>query len=98
MFKTKTQVSRLIFFGIVASSIAVLFTACSHGATSGGTNRIFRTECYYDRAVIKLPTGETIAGKVESWRDFADCDLLQVKIDDTTYLVHSNNCVLIKED
>lgn len=97
MIKTKTRVSRLMLFGIMVCITTVLFTACNHGVTSNGTNRILGTEDYYDRAVIKLPTGETIDGKVESWHKFEDCDLLQVTIDDNTYLVHSSNCILINE-
>ena len=33
----------------------------------------------------------------ESWKDYDDGDQIQVKIDGTTYLVHSVNIVLIKE-
>ena len=38
-----------------------------------------------------------ISGKIESWKDYDDGDQIQVKIDGTTYLVHSVNIVLIKE-
>lgn len=38
-----------------------------------------------------------VAGKIESWKDYDDGDQIQVKIDGTTYLVHSVNIVLIKE-
>lgn len=49
----------------------------------------------YEYAIIGLPNGETIEGKVSSWTDFEDGDQLQVRIDGKTYLVHSSNVVLI---
>ena len=49
----------------------------------------------YEYAIIGLPNGEVVEGKVSSWTDFEDGDQLQVKIDGKTYLVHSSNVVLI---
>ena len=49
----------------------------------------------YEYAIIGLPNGETVEGKVSSWTDFEDGDQIQVKIDGKTYLVHSSNIVLI---
>ena len=51
----------------------------------------------YEYAIIGLPNGETVEGKVSSWTDFEDGDQIQVKIDGKTYLVHSSNIVLISE-
>lgn len=51
----------------------------------------------FDRAVISLPNGDIIEGTVDSWTDYADGDQIQVKINGTTYLVHSSNIVLIAE-
>ena len=51
----------------------------------------------YERAVLSLPNGEVIEGKVSSWTDFEDGDQIQVRIDGKTYLVHSSNIVLISE-
>lgn len=51
----------------------------------------------YDRAVVSLPNGEIVEGNVDSWFDFEDGDQIQVKIDGTTYLVHSSDVVLIKD-
>ena len=49
----------------------------------------------YEYAIIALPNGEIVEGKVTSWTDFEDGDQLQIKIDGKTYLVHSSNVVLI---
>ena len=51
----------------------------------------------YEYAIIGLPNGETVEGKVSSWTDYEDGDQLQVKIDGKTYLVHSSNVVLISK-
>ena len=51
----------------------------------------------YEYAIIGLPNGETVEGKVSSWTDFEDGDQLQIRIDGKTYLVHSSNVVLISE-
>jgi len=51
----------------------------------------------YEYAIIGLPNGETVEGKVSSWTDFEDGDQIQVKINGKTYLVHSSNVVLISK-
>lgn len=51
----------------------------------------------FERAIISLPNGEVVEGKVESWKDYEDGDQIQVKIDGKTYLVHSSNIVLISD-
>ena len=59
--------------------------------------QIIDTTYTYDRAVLSLPDGEIVEGKVTSWKDFADGDQIQVKINGKSYLVHSSNIVLISE-
>ena len=51
----------------------------------------------YEYAIIGLPNGEVVEGKVTSWTDFEDGDQIQVKIAGKTYLVHSSNVVLISD-
>ena len=51
----------------------------------------------YERAILSLPNGEVIEGKVSSWTDFEDGDQIQVRIEGKTYLVHSSNIVLISD-
>ena len=48
----------------------------------------------YEYAIIGLPNGEVVEGKVSIWTDYEDGDQLQVKINGKTYLVHSSNVVL----
>ena len=51
----------------------------------------------YDYAIILIPDGSVVKGKVQSWTDFKDGDQIQVKIDGKTYLTHSMNVVMIKD-
>ena len=51
----------------------------------------------YERAILSLPNGEVVEGRVSSWTDFEDGDQIHVKIDGKTYLVHSSNIVLISD-
>lgn len=67
----------------------LLLTGCNY--------QMVDTTYKYDRAIISLPNGEVIEGKVDSWMDFEDGDQIQVKIDGKTYLVHSTDIVLIKD-
>lgn len=59
--------------------------------------QVIDTTYSYDRAILSLPNGEVIDGKVTSWLDFEDGDQIQVKINGVSYLVHSSNVVLIDE-
>lgn len=76
--------------------IAVLVASC---LTLGGCGNkdLFDTVYNYDYAIIQLPNGEIIEGKVEKWADYEDGDQLQIKIDGVIYLVHSNNVSLMKK-
>lgn len=51
----------------------------------------------FDYAIIRLPNGEVIEGKIISWRDYEDGEQLQLKLEDgNTYLVNSFYTTLIK--
>ena len=66
-------------------------------ATLSGCNKqIFDTTYKFDKAIISLPNGDGVEGKVDSWTDYKDGDQIQVKINGVTYLVHSSDIVLIK--
>ena len=76
---------------IIVSSIilAVSLVACN--------KQVVDLTYSYERAIISLPNGEIVEGKVQSWTDFEDGDQIQVKIDGVTYLVHASQIVLISE-
>ena len=64
---------------------------------SGCNKQVIDLTYAYDKAIIYLPNGEVIEGKVQGWTDYADGDQIQVKIDGKTYLVHSSQIALIAE-
>lgn len=75
---------------IATMCVALSLSAC-------GNRQIFDTTYTFDRAIISMPDGTVIEGKVQSWTDYEDGDQMQVKIDGKTYLVHSSNIALIAE-
>lgn len=66
-------------------------------ALTGCNKQVLDTTFSFDSAIISLPNGEVITGKVQSWKDYEDGDQIQVKIDGVTYLVHSSNVALISD-
>lgn len=79
----------LVLIGILIFSIVAL-SGC-------GNMQMISTTYSFEYAIIGLPNGEVIEGKVQSWMDFEDGDQIQVKIDGKTYLVHNEDIVLISE-
>ena len=73
-------------------AVIVLLTVC---LLSGCNKQMVDLTYSYEYAIIGLPNGEVVEGKVSSWTDFEDGDQIQVKINGKTYLVHSSNVVLI---
>lgn len=81
----------------VLSVILALVLVASLGLLAGCNKQMVDLTYSYNRAILSLPNGEVIEGKVSSWTDFEDGDQIQVKIDGKTYLVHSTNIVLISD-
>ena len=50
----------------------------------------------FDKAILSLPDGTVVSGRLDNWKDYENCDQVQVVIDGVTYLAHQNNVVLIK--
>lgn len=71
------------------SLICILLSACNRAPIDFTYN--------FARAIIYLPNGESIEGRVQNWRDYDSSDMMQVKIDGKTYLTHSSNVLLIAE-
>ena len=51
----------------------------------------------FERAIMSLPNGDVIEGRVDSWLDYEDGDQIQIVIDGVTYLTHISNVVLISD-
>lgn len=80
----------------IALLLAVI-AALTFALLSGCNKQMVDLTYSYEYAIIGLPNGEVVEGKVSSWTDFEDGDQIQVKIDGKTYLVHSSNVVLISD-
>ena len=79
---------------IIAVLLAII-AILSITLLSGCNKQLMDLTYSYEYAIIGLPNGEVVEGKVSSWTDYEDGDQLQVKINGKTYLVHSSNVVLI---
>ena len=65
------------------------------GLLCGCNKQIIDLTYKYNYAIIEMPNGEVVEGKVDSWCDY-EGDQLQIEINDVIYLVHSSNVTLIK--
>ena len=81
---------------IIALLLAVIVVMAA-SLLAGCNKQMVDLTYSYEYAIIGLPNGETVEGKVSSWTDFEDGDQIQVRIDGKTYLVHSSNIVLISD-
>jgi hypothetical protein len=61
-----------------------------------GNKNNFDTTYRFDQAIISMPDGSVVKGKVDSWTDY-ESDAIQIKIGGKTYLTHYSNAVLIAE-
>ena len=75
---------------ILAATLAI------GGLTGCGNKDMWDTVYTFDYAIIKLPNGEIVEGKVDKWTDYEDGDQLQVTIDGKLYLTSTLNCTLIQ--
>ncbi len=80
---------------LIITTFALLIAAT--GLLAGCNKQVIDLTYSYEKAILCLPNGEVIEGKVQSWKDFEDGDQIQVKIDGKQYLVHSEDIVLISE-
>ena len=76
---------------ILALGMALSLAGC-------GNRQMIDLTYSYKYAIIRLPNGEIVEGKVDSWKDFEDGDQLQITVDDVTYLVHATDAALMTEE
>ena len=91
--KPKTKVI-IVIAVIVALLVGALII---YWESTHGNRRLIDTSYRFDRAIIQLPNGQVVDGKVSSWLDFDDSDAVQITIDGKTYLTHYVNVCLINE-
>ena len=81
------KIIAILLVAVVSLALALFTVGCN--------KQVMDLTYSYERAIICLPNGEIVDGKVTSWTDYEDGDQIQVKIDGKTYLVHSSNIALI---
>lgn len=79
---------KIIMVVIMLVLVALLFTGCN--------KQIIDLTYNFNRAIVKLPNGEVIDGKITSWKDY-EGDQIQLKINGSTYLTHISNVVMISD-
>ena len=87
--KAKRALCMLAAILLVVAMMLIFLTGCNR--------QVIDTTFSYDNAILALPDGSVISGKIESWKDYDDGDQIQVKIDGTTYLVLASLPVVILE-
>ena len=93
MDKAKKKTTAIIIVAValvlVVAGVAIWFE------THHGNRQLMDLKYRFDYAIIGLPNGTTVEGKVSSWYDYEDSDVVQVVIDGKTYLTHYSNVCLI---
>lgn len=65
---------------------------------AGCNQQMIDIEYTFERAIMKLPNGEIIDDKVQTWRDYKKDNQMQVKVNGVYYLIDKRNIVLIHHD
>ena len=84
---------------IIAALLVLILISC----TGCYNKQPLDTTHDYDRAIVYLPNGEIVEGRVSSWTSwtswtsFGDGGAVQIKIDGKTYLTHICNVCLIDD-
>lgn len=78
---------------LLLTIVVILITICFAGCNMS----VIDTTYSFDKAMISMPDGTVVKGRVESWKDYEDSDAIQVEIDGKVYYTFLNNVVLIKE-
>lgn len=84
---------KILVLALVLIAIVCILCACS---SSVYNREIVDLKYGFDYAYIRLPSDMYVKGKVDSWRDYDDSDMIQVTIDGVTYYTHGSNVVIMK--
>lgn len=87
---------KLIIAGAILIAVALIGLVI-YWETTHGNRRLIDTKYRFSRAIIALPNGEVVDGKVSSWLDYSDSDVVQVTVGGKTYLTHYANVCLIDD-
>ena len=82
-----SKIKKLIILSAIITCLVTSLTACNA--------QIIDTTYKFDYAYVSLNNGLWIEGEVQSWADYSDSDMVQVKINGTTYYTHASNVILL---
>ena len=91
--KTRTK----IIIGLLVVLVIAIVAFTAYWETHHGNRQVMDLKYRFNRAIIRLPNGEVVDGKVSSWLDYSDSDAVQVTIDGKTYLTHYSNVCLMDD-
>ena len=84
------------FICLIMMMLVLLVTIASCGGPSPGYNREFYDATWnFNYCYIYIGGEKLVEGKVDSWLDFENSDMVQVKVEGKIYLTHSSNVVLV---
>jgi hypothetical protein len=87
--RRKIMSKKTISIILVITALILLFAGCNM--------QVMDTTYSFEEVCLAMPDGEIIEGKVQSWGDYENSDMIQVKVDGKTYLTHITNVVLISK-
>ena len=90
--KSKKAIIALIVAVVLLISGMAVYWELTHG-----NRQLVDLKNRFNYAIIRLPNGETVEGKVSSCLDFDASDTVQITINGKTYLTHYMNVCLINE-
>lgn len=82
-----SKIKKLIALSAIITCLVISLTACNA--------QIIDTTYKFDYAYVSLDNGLWIEGEVQSWADYSDSDMVQVKINGMTYYTHASNVILL---
>lgn len=82
---------------ILMMIVAVFLVSSTEDAHAWGNQSWFDTTWSFEHAQVDMKDGTCVKGKVETWQDYENSDVVQVKIDGKVYLTHYMNVVLVSE-
>ena len=86
---------RKLYAILIAVVVVVIAVSMIIWETTHGNRQLIDLRYRFNYGIISLPNGEVVEGKVSSWLDYDDSDVVQVTIDGKTYLTHYTNVCLI---
>ena len=86
-----------LLIAVVAVLVALVAGLVVYWEVTHGNRSLMDTKNRFDYAIISLPNGEIVEGKVSSWLDYVDSDVVQITIGGKTYLTSYVNVCLIDD-